>query len=267
MMKETKNETGYWAGLPYRGFALITLTLKQILLNRYVPIAFLFLMIPTGIGIYTIIWRPDDYKPIEMFVFISLFLYLQFFVLLYTLIFGSSLLHDEMDKKTMTYLLIRSSKRLEIVIFKYIGLIISINILFIVAISVSYFVFAIQGESSDLLNNLDKLFYVCLVMFLGSLAYGAFFTFLSIFFKRPLMVGLLYAFIWEIFITNIPMNIRRATMMYYLRSVFYHQIHSDVVLEMFTNMETVSFSVRVILIVMIVFVGLSCWLMTRKEVH
>jgi ABC-2 type transport system permease protein len=223
-------------------------------------------MIPSGIGIYTIFYRPDNYKPIEMFINASLFLYLQFFVVLYTLIYGSSLLHDELDKKTMTYLLIRSSKRLEIVIFKYIGLIISVNILFIVAISVCYFIFAIQGESSDLLDNLDKLFYICLVMFLGSLAYGAFFTFLSIFFKRPLMIGLLYAFIWEVFITNIPMNIRRATIMYYLRSVFYHQVRYGEIMQ-FTKMETVSFSVRVILIVMVVFVGLSCWLITRKEVH
>jgi len=257
---------GYWAGLPHRGIALISLTIKQILLNKYLPLAFVFLLIPSVIALYTIFNPPKDYDALGMFVDVSLFIFFQFFVLIYCLIYGSSLMHDELEKQTMTYLITRSSKRLEIVIFKFIGLIISVNILFIVSVSLCYFLFTIQGDSGDLVNGLDHLFYICLIMFLGSLGYGALFTFFSIRFKRPLMVGLLFAFVWEIFITNIPFNVRRVTLMYYLRSLLFHKVHYGSILE-FTKPETVGFSVGVIIVVTLFFIALSCWLMSRKEIH
>lgn len=252
--------------MPHRGAALITLTVRQILLNKYLPLAVLFLLIPSFIAIYTMFKEPKGFNGLDFFVDISLFLFLQFFVLFYALIYGSSLLHDEIDKRTMTYLIFRGSKRYEVVIFKFIGLIISLNILFFSILTLTYVLFVVQDSPGDLVTHLDVLVNMCLVMFLGSLAYGAMFSLLSSQFKRPLMIGLLYAFIWELFIANIPLNIRRATVMYYLRSVFYHEIHIGEILTQ-TKMVETSTAVTVVIFLMLFFITLSCWRITKRDMH
>ena len=51
-------------------------------------------------------------------------------------------------------------------------------------------------------------------------AWGALFLFFGVFFRKySLMVGLLYALLWETFIANIPTSIKFATVNYYIRSM------------------------------------------------
>lgn len=242
------------------------LTIRQMLRTKSVILALLILLVPAFIGLYASIWPPTDYDPMELFADLSLFLFLQFYVLLYSLIYAAPLLNEEIEKKTMTYLISRPMKRWEVVVFKFAGFVISINALFAVAVFVTYVTFNIHDSFSLFADNLDLMFYVWLIMFLGSLAYGALFTMAGALFKHPLMIGILFAFIWEVFIVNIGGNIRKVTIMYYLRSVFYDRVALGNILTM-TKMETPGFSVFVIIFLMTACVGLTCYVVSRKDMN
>jgi ABC-type transport system involved in multi-copper enzyme maturation permease subunit len=265
MAKERKYED-YWAGLPDRGISIIRHTVRQILFSRWIVLALAILLIPAFIGIYAIFRPPQDFKPMELFFNLGLYLFLQFFVLLYSLIYATSLVYEEMEKLTITYLISRPMKRLEVAVFKFIGYLISLNILFIFSILVTYVVFSVPDNFADFTANLGSVFILILIMFLGSLAYGALFMFFGTVFKWPLMIGILFAFIWEIFIINIGGNIKKVTIMYYLRSIFYQEIGIGDILNQ-TKMETTQFSVIVLLVVLAVFLLLSCYVISRKDMN
>lgn len=258
------NKNGYWQGIPGRGICLMGLTIRQMLLTKSVILALLILLVPAFIGLYAAIWQPNDFKPFELFADLSLFLFLQFYVLLYSLIYAAPLLNEEIEKKTMTYLISRPMKRWEVAVFKLIGFIISINILFTTAVFVTYVTFNIPDSFSLFAENLDLMIYVCLIMLLGSLAYGALFSLAGALFKHPLMIGILFAFIWEVFIVNIGGKFPKVTIMYYLRSVFYDKVALGQVLAM-TKLETTGFSVFIIIFLTLLFLGLTCFIVSRKD--
>lgn len=257
---------GYLGGIPGRGLCIIKLTLQQMLLTKSVLLALLILLVPAYIGIYATIWPPKDYEPLVLFADLSLFLYLQFYVLLYSLIYAAPLINEEIEKKTMTYLISRPMKRWEVAVFKYIGFLISINTMFAISVFATYIVFNIHDSFSLFVDNLDMMFYIWLTMMLGSVAYGALFSMTGALFKHPLMIGILFAFIWEVFIVNIGGKFPKVTIMYYLRSIFYDRVAFGQILTM-TKLETPEFSMFVILIVMAICLGVTCLVVSKKDMN
>ena len=62
---------------------------------------------------------------------------------------------------------------------------------------------------------------------LGLAAYGALFALVGTVLKRPLVVGLVFAFGWEQIALLMPGYVRRFTLMYYIQSLVPHAMPAD----------------------------------------
>ncbi len=70
----------------------------------------------------------------------------------------------------------------------------------------------------------------------GVAAYGAVFAFVGAWLKRPLIVGLVFAFGWEQTVLLIPGYLKRLTVAYYLQALVPHAMPQDSALSMLLGM-------------------------------
>ena len=66
-----------------------------------------------------------------------------------------------------------------------------------------------------------------LVLIVGLAAYGALFAFVGASLKRPLIVGLVFAFGWEQTVLLIPGYLKRLSVAYYLQALVPHAMPQD----------------------------------------
>ena len=203
-----------------RGLAMIELTIRSILFDRktmaLAAILVLLLAVP-------LLWHKyadpqGENVAMDFFVGIMAMIYLQFIVLYTCFLYASALLTAETEDRTMTYLISRPIPKTEILLYKYIGYLVSMFTLFAIPIILNYIILAIYGGAGDILRNLDVLAYILGGVFLAVMVWGALFIMLAAYFKNPLMPGFFYCLIWESFVANLGGSLPKATVTYYVRS-------------------------------------------------
>ncbi|MGH2609240.1 MAG: ABC transporter permease [Tepidiformaceae bacterium] len=112
-------------------------------------------------------------------------------------VFGTAVLGAEIEEGTAVYLLSKPISRAQIVVSKLLVAWLATVVVVVPAAAIAAVV-ALEGRDGD---GISLAFAVALTA--GSLAYSAFFVLLSIVTSRALIVGLLYAFIWEGVVTNL----------------------------------------------------------------
>ncbi len=71
---------------------------------------------------------------------------------------------------------------------------------------------------------------------LGLAVYGAVFAFVGAFFKRPLVIGLIFAFGWEQVVMALPGYLKQFTIAYYLQALVPHGMPSDGIASLLQGM-------------------------------
>ena len=71
---------------------------------------------------------------------------------------------------------------------------------------------------------------------LGLAVYGGVFAFVGAFFKRPLVIGLVFAFGWEQVVLALPGYLKQFTIAYYLQALVPHAMPSDGVASLLQGM-------------------------------
>ena len=66
--------------------------------------------------------------------------------------------------------------------------------------------------------------------------YGGVFAFVGAYFKRPLVIGLLFAFGWEQVVLALPGYLKQFTIAYYLQALVPHAMPSDGVASLLQGM-------------------------------
>ena len=207
--------------MPTKGRTLVEMSVKNVLYDRKTLVFFglsLFLLVIPGYWAYT--YDGSGIKGLDLFVMITMLVYLQFIVLYACLLFGTALFAEEEENRTLTYLTSRPLSTFELVIYKYIGFVASVFVLFLVPLLLTFAIIATHTSyalSSGFLFELGQ--YIGL-MFVAVAAWGALFMFFGVVFRRySLMVGLLYGLLWETFVANLGTGIKFATVNYYIRSL------------------------------------------------
>ncbi len=148
-------------------------------------------------------------------------LFLWFIVPVLGVFYGTSLIADEVDDKTITYLFTRPVRRGAVVVGKYIAYLLCTSLVVLPSVMVVYFLMVpfsqIPGTFISLLIDLG-------VLGLGLAAYGALFAFIGAALKRPLVVGLVFIFGWELVTLFIPGYLKRFTLAYYLQPLVPHSM-------------------------------------------
>jgi len=155
--------------------------------------------------------------------------FLRFIIPILGVFYGTSLIADEIEDKTITYLFTRPIRRSAVLVGKYIAYLACTTLVVLPSIMLVYFLmvpFAQIGASfRALLVDLG-------LLALGLAAYGAVFALVGVVVKRPLVASLIFAFGWEQVALIIPGYLRRFTVMYYLQALVPHSKLSDSVVAL-----------------------------------
>jgi hypothetical protein len=97
----------------------------------------------------------------------------------------------------------------------------------------------------------------------GLAAYGAVFALVGTRLKRPLIVGLVFAFGWEPGVLLFPGYLKRFTVAYYLQGLVTHEMPQDSAVSMLMQVFHEVPSVAVSVLCLATIVGASLWLAGR----
>jgi len=207
--------------MPTKGRALLEMTVKNILYDRKTIIFFglsIFMLIIPSSWAYT--YDGTGIRGLDLFVMIAMLIYFQFIVLYACMLFGTSLFAEEDEHKTITYLTSRPVSSFELVVYKYIGFVVSVFIMFLTTLLLSFAIIATRTSYELTSGFMFELGQYIGLLFVAVAAWGALFMFFGVYFRKySLLVGLLYAFLWETFVANIGTGIKYATVNYYIRSL------------------------------------------------
>jgi ABC-2 type transport system permease protein len=150
--------------------------------------------------------------------------FLRFIVPVLGVFYGTALIADEVEEKTITYLFTRPIRRGSVLIGKYLAYLVCTTLVVLPAITLVYFLLVPFGEIAGsfrwLLTDLG-------LLALGLAAYGALFALVGATLKRPLVIGLIFAFGWEQVAMILPGYLRRFTVAHYLQSMVPHTMPSE----------------------------------------
>jgi len=193
--------------------------------------------------------------------------YLRFTVPVLGVFYGTSLMADEVEDKTITYLFTRPIPRGAVLVGKYLAylgctlfvVLPSVVLVYLLVVPIRG---SLGGSFPDLLKDLA-------LLALGLAVYGAVFAFVGAKFKRPLLVGLIFIFGWEQAALAFPGYLKRFTVAYYLQGLVPHTMPSDSVLSLVQGLfrESPSLAASLVWLALILGVCLGCgaWLVARKE--
>jgi ABC-type Na+ efflux pump permease subunit len=159
-------------------------------------------------------------------------LYIRFIVPVLGVFYGTALIADEVDDKTITYLFTRPVPRSAVLLGKYFAYLACTVLLVLPSVMLVFFLIVpasgggIAGAFPALLSDLGMLA-------AGLTAYGALFALVGARLKRPLITGLVFAFGWEPIVLLFPGYPKRLTVAYYLQGLVTHQMPQDSAASMF----------------------------------
>jgi len=169
-------------------------------------------------------------------------LYIRFIVPVLGVFYGTALIADEVDDKTITYLFTRPIPRRSVLLGKYLAYLACTVLLVLPSVMLVFFLIVPTGGSS-IAEAFPALLADFAMLIVGLAAYGAVFALVGTRLKRPLVLGLVYAFGWEPAVLMFPGYLKRLTVAYYLQALVTHEMPQDsavsMVLQLFHEVPTV----------------------------
>src|SRR5258708_3603578 len=150
-------------------------------------------------------------------------LYIRFILLILGVFYGTSLIADEVDDKTITYLFTRPVPRSAVLFGKYLAYLVCTVLLVLPSVILVYFLSVPVGDGS-IAAAFPSLVADLGMLAVGLAAYGAVFSLVGARVKRPLVVGLAFAFGWAPAGLLFPGYLKRMTSAPYLQPLLTHPL-------------------------------------------
>jgi ABC-2 type transport system permease protein len=244
-----------------KGVVALTLhSLRKLLLSRKLLITILVAVFVAVVMGYA---GSQDVDPLQDGTDLMDTLILFFFMPVMAMIFGTSLIRDDIDDKSITHVVTAPLDRAWSYIGYYLPLVAAVVVSMVIIDTAGFLAFFLQqGMSNEMLGLYVE--FIALVT-IGSFVYSALFLAVSVVFRKPVFIGLFYAFIWEGFIGSLPGAIQKASIKHYLRSLGSEWIdHGQI--SNFADASSVGDSVIVLCVVPIVFLILGTVWFRREEI-
>ncbi len=187
-------------------------------------------------------------------------LFLRFIVPVLAVFYGTALMADEVEDKTLTYLFTRPIARGAVLMGKYLAYLVCTVLVVLPAVMLVYFLVVpfreVPGTFVSLVTDLG-------LLALGLAVYGALFAFVGAFFKRPLVIGLVFTFGWEPTVMALPGYLKQFTIAYYLQALVPHAMPSEGLTSLLQGFFRDTPSLGLAFFWLVVYAGLFLWLATR----
>lgn len=193
--------------------------------------------------------------------------FLQFLSVLNALFYGTAIVADEVDNKTIIYLFTRPVRKYWIVLSKFAAYMVEVLLILVPPMVITFLILvAGSGMSSHFAGSLSLFGKQLGTTVLALITYGAVFTFFGIWWKRPVLFGLLFAFGWEKMAIVAPGVVRKFSVIHYLMSLL---PQGPAARQFMRSLKATSsdpaFSIFILALITIVFLGLSIFAIHRKE--
>jgi ABC-2 type transport system permease protein len=193
-------------------------------------------------------------------------LYIRFIVPVLGVFYGTALMADEVEDKTLTYLFTRPIPRGAVLLGKYLAYLACTSLVVLPSVMLTYFLVVPFAEVG---TTFRALVLDLAILALGLAVYGAVFAFVGTWLKRPLVVGLVFAFGWEQVAMALPGYLRQFTVAHWLQALVPHALPSDnalsVLQSFFRQAPGAATSVAWLAAILAVFLWLAMRLVARRE--
>ena len=195
-------------------------------------------------------------------------LYVRFIVPVLGMFYGTSLVADEVDDKTITYLFVRPIPRGAVLIGKYLAYFVCTALLILPSVVLVYFLLVPIGGGS-IGRSFPSLVVDLGVLAAGIASYGALFAWVGARLKRPLVIGLVFVFGWEPGVLLFPGYLKRATIAYYMQGLVPHTMPQEsglnILLQVFQEVPGVPLSLAALAGVTLIGVWLAARATETRE--
>ena len=193
--------------------------------------------------------------------------YLRFTVPVLGVFYGTSLMADEVEDKTITYLFTRPIRRGAILFGKYLAYL-GCTVLVVLPSVVLVYLFIVPMQGSLGASFIDLLKDLALLA-LGLAVYGSLFAFIGAKFKRPLLIGLVFIFGWGQAALAFPGYLKKFTIAYYTQALVPHAMPNDNTLSLiqgiFRENPPLGTSLFWLAAIWITFLVCAAWVVERRE--
>lgn len=180
----------------------------------------LLVFLPAALGLAGRLLTPQaDWAPEDLYDTLVPLLIFSFSLTILSVVYGTGVVGQEIEQKTIVYLLTRPIKRWRILIARF-----AVSLLVVMAtttLSLLLLALALFGPSQFASAGVGP---DLRALALGTLAYGALFLLLGALSPRPLIYGLLFVFGWETWVPRLPGAFAKISIMSYLRALAAREI-------------------------------------------
>ena len=193
--------------------------------------------------------------------------YLRFTIPVLGVFYGTSLIADEVEDKTITYLFTRPIPKGAVLLGKYLAYMACTIFVVLPSVVIVYLcIVPMRGSLGasfiDLLKDLT-------LLALGLAVYGAVFAVIGARFKRPLLIGLIFIFGWEQLALAFPGYLKKFTVAYYLQALVPHAMPNDNVISLiqgiFRENPSLPEALVWLTVILVVFLWVAAVSVERKE--
>lgn len=180
------------------------------------------------------------------------------------LFFATALIADEVEGRTITYLLTRPVTRGAILAGKFAAYLATTLALALPSLVLTFFVLVSDQGTRRIAGYAPDLFRDTGVVTLTLLAYGALFTLMGVLLRRPVIPGLLFLFVWEL-LALLPGYAPRLTLTAYLRSLITHRPPDEGLAEVFGQVLPAALCLETLAVLVVLFLGGAALVFSRRE--
>jgi ABC-2 type transport system permease protein len=177
----------------------------------------LLVALPAALALLWRLMARSRFEPEVAYNTLAALLVFGFALVMLAVIFATNTISQDLEDKTIVYLLTRPVPRWRILLAKFAGSLLVV----VLACWLAALALALVAYGPARLAE-SRLYRDLAIIPIGALAYGGLFLFLSTFTRRPLIYGLIFAFGWESWVPNMPGNFGKISLMSYLRVLAPH---------------------------------------------
>jgi len=203
----------------HRERALMAGALRDALRPRRLLATLLLIGLPAALGVLWRVFTPAaDFVPEDAYDRLVPSLIFSFALTILAVIYGTGVLSQEIEQKTIVYLLTRPVPRWRLLLSRFaaallvIGVTVTLSALLLALVLFGPGGLAAAGVGRDLR-----------ALLIGVLAYASLFLMIATLLPRPLTYGLLFVFGWETWVPSLPGAFARLSVMSYLRALAPHE--------------------------------------------
>jgi ABC-type transport system involved in multi-copper enzyme maturation permease subunit len=202
--------------------------------------------------------------PPNLFSQMGVSYFFQMFILLLALFFGSSVLNEELDNKTMVYITASPIAKPNFLIGKYLANMGVASMISLLGLWISIMISALGGSRAAL--SLENLAVFGGVAVLAVFAYGAFFTLLGSVMKKSGLLGIAFIFGWESIVQFFPGVTQKFTIIHYVKSLLpFGNLGKSQFLARFLEPSSTGAAISMLCILIAAFLILACFIFLKKE--